>query len=461
MSKLNFKKIRNIILQWEILLFRKYEIPTFLILLLFISNMIIFVMFGYFIKDNINKSHNSKINKIIFEIIDFPSDVKLVIKSLLNKEILYPNVLINNFNNLNYFYKDGKIQDGAINDKGYLLLSSFSNQTNVCNVSLIRISDQSVVHEWDNDFNMLKGHFNIDNIHRFRMLHPLLFDNGDLLYSNTDNPLIMIDKYSSLKWIKKEQYHHSKELDSDGNIWACGIMNGKDSLSNFSKIFNFRDDALVKISSEGNIIFKKSIATILYENDFLPTLAANFGIDPVHLNDIQPALMDGEFWKKDDLLISLRNRNMVLLYRPKTNKIIWHKIGPWLNQHDVDFISTHEISIFGNDIILYSENNNPDYDFISDHNNIYIYDFYNDSTYTPYKDILLESKVATPFEGLHNILPNNNVFIEETGNGRLLLLSNDSIIWEFTNRLDDDYLYVLNWSRYIDEESIPKMFKKI
>ena len=58
-------------------------------------------------------------------------------------------------------------------------------------------------------------------------------------------------------------------------------------------------------------------------------------------------------------------------------------------------------------------------------------------------------------------LPNNNVFIEETGNGRLLLLSNDSIIWEFTNRLDDDYLYVLNWSRYIDEESIPKMFKKI
>jgi len=69
--------------------------------------------------------------------------------------------------------------------------------------------------------------------------------------------------------------------------------------------------------------------------------------------------------------------------------------------------------------------------------------------------------VATPFEGLHNILPNNNVFIEETGNGRLLLLSNDSIIWEFTNRLDDDYLYVLNWSRYIDEESIPKMFKKI
>jgi len=63
MSKLNFKKIRNIILQWEILLFRKYEIPTFLILLLFISNMIIFVMFGYFIKENINKSHNLKLTK--------------------------------------------------------------------------------------------------------------------------------------------------------------------------------------------------------------------------------------------------------------------------------------------------------------------------------------------------------------------------------------------------------------
>lgn len=458
MAKQYKKRLKNISIRWELLLFRKYKIPTFVILLMLISNLIIFVIFGYYLKENIYKVHDSIISKTIFRLIDFPSDVKLVIKALLNKEILYPNILDNKYKNLNSFYRDGKIQDGTLNDKGYLLLSSFSDQTNVGSVSLIRISDQSIVHEWENDFDVLKGHFNIDNIHRFRMLHPLLFDNGDLLYSNTDNPLIMIDKYSSLKWVIKDQYHHSKEFDSDGNIWVCGIMNVRDSLSDFSNKFRFRDDALVKISPAGKIIFKKSIATILYENDFLPTLAMHFGLDPVHLNDIQPALLDGEFWKKDDLLISLRNRNMVLLYRPRTNKIIWHKIGPWLNQHDVDFISTHEISVFGNDIILYSES---DYDFISDHNNIYVYNFYNDSTYTPYKDILLESKVATPFEGLHNILPNNNVFIEETGNGRLLLLSNDSIIWEFTNRLDDDYLYVLNWSRYIDEGSIPKMFKNL
>ena len=44
---------------------------------------------------------------------------------------------------------------------------------------------------------------------------------------------------------------------------------------------------------------------------------------------------------------------MVLLYRPSTNKVLWHKMGPWMHQHDVDIISNHEISIFNNNAALY------------------------------------------------------------------------------------------------------------
>ena len=48
--------------------------------------------------------------------------------------------------------------------------------------------------------------------------------------------------------------------------------------------------------------------------------------DPIHLNDIQPINVDGEFWSKGDVFLSIRNQSMVLLYRPSTNKIIWKGI---------------------------------------------------------------------------------------------------------------------------------------
>ena len=68
--------------------------------------------------------------------------------------------------------------------------------------------------------------------------------------------------------------------------------------------------------------------------------------NPFHLNDIQPVLTDGSFWKKGDLFLSLRNLSMIMLYRPSTNKVLWHQQGPWIYQHDVDIMSENDLSIF-------------------------------------------------------------------------------------------------------------------
>ena len=48
----------------------------------------------------------------------------------------------------------------------------------------------------------------------------------------------------------------------------------------------------------------------------------SFKSDPTHLNDIQPVLKDGPYFKKGDLFLSLKFLSMVILYRPETNKII-------------------------------------------------------------------------------------------------------------------------------------------
>jgi hypothetical protein len=72
--------------------------------------------------------------------------------------------------------------------------------------------------------------------------------------------------------------------------------------------------------------------------------------DPTHLNDIQPVLADGPYWKKGDLFVSLRNISSIMLYRPSTDQIVWMKRGPWLSQHDVDILDDHRISVYDNNV---------------------------------------------------------------------------------------------------------------
>ena len=70
------------------------------------------------------------------------------------------------------------------------------------------------------------------------------------------------------------------------------------------------------------IIFSKSVTEILIENNLIHRITFRFSGDPIHLNDIQPVLKDGPYFKKGDLFLSFRNLNMVILYRPETNKVI-------------------------------------------------------------------------------------------------------------------------------------------
>ena len=71
----------------------------------------------------------------------------------------------------------------------------------------------------------------------------------------------------------------------------------------------------------------------------------------MHLNDIQPVLYDGNYMKKGDLLLSVRNISLIILYRPSNNKILKIIEGEFLNQHDVDIINDSTISIYNNNLL--------------------------------------------------------------------------------------------------------------
>ena len=51
-----------------------------------------------------------------------------------------------------------------------------------------------------------------------------------------------------------------------------------------------------------------------------------------------------------DLLVSMRDLNLVMVVDPVSWDVKWHQTGPWLRQHDPEFRPDGRISIFNNNV---------------------------------------------------------------------------------------------------------------
>ena len=356
---------------------------------------------------------------------------------------------------------------------GYLLLARFSYEKNRSVVELLDIENDEIIHTWEPDINKINSlsklpRDKIDlerdhNSHRYAMNHPLLMNNGDLI-THSSSPLIKINICSKLEWAVDNAYHHNNELDHEGNIWVPawafpektkGINLDFDTSFNQWNTF-FHDDEIHKVSTDGKVLFEKTVISILKEND-LGHLIFPVGEnkDPLHLNDIQPAMKDTKYWKKGDIFISLRNISLILLYRPTTNKVIWYKQGPWIYQHDVDIINDYQITVF--------DNNRDDFlkSYVLDYSETIVYDFEKDETFSPYRDGFKKNNIRTLSGGLSEILENGDIFVESTDNGRLLRMDKKgNIKWQYVNREKDENIYMINWSTFfesIDNELLTKL----
>ncbi|GAC1304730.1 MAG: hypothetical protein NVSMB24_12610 [Mucilaginibacter sp.] len=160
-----------------------------------------------------------------------------------------------------------------------------------------------------------------------------------------------------------------------------------------------------------------------------------------------------KYWKKGDLLVSLKHKSTVFLYRPSTNKILWLKTGPWLSQHDVDFIDSTRIGIFGNNIIRYNWGDI----LINGYNEEYIYNFKTGAITTPYTAFLKGAKVSTRGEGRSDILADNNLFIEDTEHNRLLIGNENNVVLQYVASIDKNTVSALAWTRYITQQEFKKL----
>ena len=280
-------------------------------------------------------------------------------------------------------------------------------------------------------------------LRRYVFLGSFATEDGGLIFQSW-SPLVKIDACSRLVWVNDEDlFHHSIERDDNGMFW---VPTEQEPVT--IKVRNpekFRDDSIAMVSPDGKLLMNRSVSQILIDNGLGHLVFRGDGSfpDPIHVNDIEPVRKDGPYWRKGDLFLSLRSTSTVMLYRPSTNKVIWHKIGPWSGQHDVDILDDHRISIF---------NNNGREKYVAFRTaEVNIYDFATDEVTSPWRAALERLHVWAPIESLAEVLPNDELFVEEQPHGRLIRLTLDGdVVWEYVNRAKMGRVFKMTWSRFLD-----------
>ena len=343
--------------------------------------------------------------------------------------------------------------------ESYLLLSRYDGDLKEGIVDLIDLTNFKVLHTWNPDID--KFNKSVEKVDEFKFLnrdrnnsryllkHPIIVEDGGLVYKHS-SPLIKIDACSNLIFQNThDEFHHSIEKDIEGNLWVPSRMYPQ--FLEVEKVGRdkYADDTIVKLSPDGDILFEKSISQIFIDNGLEYLLFAlgnkRLNLDPIHLNDIQPVDFDGEFWKKGDVFLSMRNQSMVALYRPSTNKIIWKGNGPFFHQHDVDILNDHTISVFNNNSKDFSDGR-----VVDGNNEVIIYNFKNNEYSFYFNDSLIKNDVRTTTQGTSQILPNGDLFVEETNFGRSLYFDSDgSLRWTHLNRAQNGKVYYVSWSRML------------
>ena len=433
-------------------MFKKIEI--WILYLTILLSVLFAVFFGVLVRQELVGSVKAGwLSKTALTLAEIPVNIRRIsqgISSDLAAEDRFPN--LNGFN-------------GRQNsEESYLLLSRYDGDLKEGVVELINLTNFEVLHSWNPDINSFNA--NIEKIDEFKylardnhdnrnmLMHPKLTDDGGLLFG-WESPLRKINSCSALIFQNSDDYyHHSIETNSDGEIWVPGdlypqILPAEKVGRDIRQEGGFIDDAIVKLSSDGEVLYKKSVSQIFIDNNLEYLLFSvgdmHFDIDPIHLNDIQPVNFDGEFWKKGDVFLSLRHQSMVLLYRPSTNKILWKGIGPFFHQHDVDILDAHRISIFNN-----NSKDFVDGDFVDGHNEVIVYNFKTDEYSSYLKQSLIDNDVRTITQGRSQILSNGDLYIEESNYGRTLYFNEDgSLRWTHLNRANNGIVFKVGWSRIL------------
>jgi len=258
---------------------------------------------------------------------------------------------------------------------------------------------------------------------------------GSVVFNFEHLGMVRLDACGKTVWKLPVRTHHSMFVDGDGNLWASAQENHSKPWPAFPMYqAPFIEPLILKVSPEGKVLERKSVFELLrdngHEGDLYVSTTANLwpGVtgDTLHLNDVEvfPSTMTPGVFRPGDVMISIRNINAIFVFDPQW-KLKYHVAGGFVRQHDPDFDSGDEISIY--------DNHNNAFKAGGAASRIVVV-----NARTGEQRTVFEGTAQRPFfssiMGKHQWLANGNLLLAESMNGRALEIAPDgAVAWEFNH----------------------------
>ena len=304
------------------------------------------------------------------------------------------------------------------------------------NGALLFDLEGSTLHYWPIDYAKIDPEGRAPQnvfLHGFEAL-----PDGSVLANFDDGGAIArIGPCGEILWRRTGKYHHSITLTEDrASLWTLS----EDRLEQLSvedgrvlRSIDVAEDVMKRYAAQGVLAIHQST-----DNDENAYVRQRF-----HINDVEPLPRDFASAFPDfsagDLLISLRELNLVAVLDGSTAELRWWSHGPWHRQHDPDFLPDGTIAVLDN--AMYSGHSrivkiNPR---------------------TRQLQVLLGRPGDTPFytwiRGKQEHLPGGNILVAEAQAGRAFEVdSSGKLLWEYQNIYDEQSNGVISRVEHIPSD---------
>jgi Arylsulfotransferase (ASST) len=277
----------------------------------------------------------------------------------------------------------------------------------------------------------------------------VLLPGGDVVFNFDAMGMARLDRCGEVVWRLPLMTHHSVTLDERGHFWVPSrrLIGGAEGARFPGLTPPFLEDSILEVSPDGQVLREISLLGAIYDSRYEGVLFAN-GVaatslasdDPLHANHVEPlpSALAGAFplFEAGDVLVSMRNVNLVMVLDGRTARVRWAKNGPWVRQHDPHFLPDGRIAVYDNRRFPSAGPDAAGGPALA--SRILAIDPRTDRV-----TVLYEGTLDRPFyadsQGKHQFLPNGNILVTEPRAGRAFeVTAGGEIVWEFVNRYDRD-----------------------
>jgi hypothetical protein len=212
----------------------------------------------------------------------------------------------------------------------------------------------TVLHEWSIDGTEIFPNVP-ENVKRAELHGSVLLPNGDVLFNLDYVGTARMNSCGKVEWTLTEKNHHAISRGTGETFWIPAVSQSPER--NYPGLDNPWVDRILHVNAEGDILKDISLLRVLHENDlerYIAKMRATGLRDATHLNDVEPleAKMANEYplFDTGDLVASLKRLDLVLVFDPATLDVKWYTRGPFIGQHDPDFLGSGWIGLFDNNI---------------------------------------------------------------------------------------------------------------